>query len=334
NDEVKRILWVRRVAPDLHPFRAWVLAGLYLDRADCSVDTADLDNFVGFAPWRNRDALTKYTVVCTNGWIPVVPFLSELVGGLPPGKGLAYDKAQDEYLLARDVYESLKKYLSETLRETFWETFWETRRTLYMLDHLLDAPSRETLKHRIDQLRNELSRLDVEACTEMDGLQADAIAICQETLQNKRDARLQSAQVRIDSVKNRLVERESRLVERKKGRISLEHLVARIASQIGTNVDRVREKLAALPPLRGLLEEAISASDIMTIIETESKITEILEIMLEKLDKQSQVDTHAVFGLEYEGQHEEEDDARTHSQEGEELFHRHQPGEGPQHRQV
>lgn len=64
---------IRSVAPDLAPWPAYVLALVYAQREAAHEPTADLDVFLGYAPWRSVGAAKRYQADRQQGWVPSPP---------------------------------------------------------------------------------------------------------------------------------------------------------------------------------------------------------------------------------------------------------------------
>ena len=72
--EATWVLRIRRAAPGLGPWRAWILTTLYMGRERRGVsDTTDLDSFLAFAPWRPGEAYERYRAAVDRGWIAELP---------------------------------------------------------------------------------------------------------------------------------------------------------------------------------------------------------------------------------------------------------------------
>ena len=65
------VVVVRRAAPDLDPWRAYIVARWYLVANAESVSTAGLDLLLAFAPWRSASEAERYALALLDGWAPV-----------------------------------------------------------------------------------------------------------------------------------------------------------------------------------------------------------------------------------------------------------------------
>lgn len=83
--EARWVAKMRRVAPDLPPDIAWLVAVVYrrfyssvTDRGEDEI-IEGLDHYLAFAPWRDEDHFREYKNAVEQGWIPAAPMWDRLV---------------------------------------------------------------------------------------------------------------------------------------------------------------------------------------------------------------------------------------------------------------
>lgn len=65
------VVVVRRAAPDLDPWRAYLVARWYLAAIAGGVSTVGLDLLLSYAPWRGDSEAERYAQLLNNGRVPV-----------------------------------------------------------------------------------------------------------------------------------------------------------------------------------------------------------------------------------------------------------------------
>ena len=85
-DRARWIAWVRRGWPDLDPVIAFVVAEDYRARRANEGDTADLDAFLAFTPWRGQDFYAQWAQAVDQGRVPRPPVWYAFAPVLPVGE--------------------------------------------------------------------------------------------------------------------------------------------------------------------------------------------------------------------------------------------------------
>ncbi len=111
--EAQWIIRLRKAAPDAPAKIIILLFQLYMRReAKGITDTADLDGYLAFTPWRNKDCLRLYKRIVVNGWIPKAPLWFSMVDSLyPPGPfdPRFTESEEDIREFEKDIYEQSKR---------------------------------------------------------------------------------------------------------------------------------------------------------------------------------------------------------------------------------
>ncbi len=111
--EAQWIIRLRKAAPDAPAKIIILLFQLYMRReAKGITDTADLDGYLAFTPWRDKDCLRLYKRVVVNGWIPKVPLWFSMVDTLyQTGPFDPRFTESDDYIreFEKDICEQSKK---------------------------------------------------------------------------------------------------------------------------------------------------------------------------------------------------------------------------------
>ena len=84
-EEAQWVAKILKIAPDLAPDVAWLVAQVYRhfcpsgeeQEVDDIIDA--LDDYLAFAPWRNPDRYQIYIRAVEEGWIPATPMWNRLV---------------------------------------------------------------------------------------------------------------------------------------------------------------------------------------------------------------------------------------------------------------
>lgn len=85
-EEADRIAWVRKMAPGLDPWPAWIVAKWYIIRHRQHEDTKDLDHYLAFTPWKSREHQQRYEEAQFRKSVEPPPSW-ELTGGFEQGFG-------------------------------------------------------------------------------------------------------------------------------------------------------------------------------------------------------------------------------------------------------
>jgi hypothetical protein len=178
--EAAMVLRVRRIAPDLDPYRAWTLAVLFSNRAAQKRDTKDLDHYLGFAPWRGQENRIRYEVAIRNGCIKRVREWPETFGFFTPE--LAKD-VQSAIHLAQVAEEAVRLYKQANASPA-----------IVLLTELAQSPSVEKVKAVIPLLTG-MGRDEVVA------LQTAVDEFQKEGLPNQKQALKRSISVRVGMLK-------------------------------------------------------------------------------------------------------------------------------------
>jgi hypothetical protein len=114
--EAQWIIRLRKAAPDAPAKIIVLLYQLYMRReAQGITNTADLDCYLAFTPWRDKDCFRLYKRVVAKGWMPKVPLWFSMVDALfPPGPfdPRFTESENDIKEFERDIYERTKKGIS------------------------------------------------------------------------------------------------------------------------------------------------------------------------------------------------------------------------------
>ena len=69
--EAEWVLRVRKVAPDASPHTVWRLAREYMRLESRGIaDSAPLDQYLAFKPWKSANGFANYSMAVDQGWIP------------------------------------------------------------------------------------------------------------------------------------------------------------------------------------------------------------------------------------------------------------------------
>ena len=78
--EAHWVVKIRKAAPDLNPATVWLVAVMYSLRERDDAATEDLDDYLAFAPWRDKQHFDEYNEWIQRGWISPPPLSDRLVG--------------------------------------------------------------------------------------------------------------------------------------------------------------------------------------------------------------------------------------------------------------
>lgn len=73
NEHARWLVWLRTGWPDIDPLVALALAAEYRARREAGRETADLDAYLAFAPWRSRDAYQQWDAAIKAGLVQEPP---------------------------------------------------------------------------------------------------------------------------------------------------------------------------------------------------------------------------------------------------------------------
>jgi hypothetical protein len=114
--EAQWIIRVRKAAPDAPAKIIWTLAQLYIRKERKGItDTADLDGYLAFTPWRDKDCFRLYKRVVAKGWMPKVPLWFSMVDTLcspGPFDPRFTESENDIREFEKDICEKTKKGIS------------------------------------------------------------------------------------------------------------------------------------------------------------------------------------------------------------------------------
>jgi hypothetical protein len=91
--EADRVLWVRKTAPSISPWEAWLIARLYMARDSGGEETTDLDSVLAFEPWQESRRGRQYFEAVRARWIPAAP---EVLRTLLAGRMAEQERKEDD----------------------------------------------------------------------------------------------------------------------------------------------------------------------------------------------------------------------------------------------
>ena len=124
--EARWVLKIRKLASDADAVKVWRLARTYMVyESQGNASTEDLDAYLAFAPWRNKNHLLHYVYAAVKGWIPVSPRFHDLYFDVTAAFGLQQHIGRQMSLLELPP-EQIEKMASEH-RQQFTQVIADIR---------------------------------------------------------------------------------------------------------------------------------------------------------------------------------------------------------------